>query len=1115
MNGFLSTENELRLTTERCQKYQGTAKINIDQIVPHSFVARNLDRHNVERLCEVFHKEGCRRIAIHHHISAVVSKQDLHEALRVAGVEAAEMMAGPDRYPHLSFLNGQIQCLHGQHRLKAGEEHLPPYDQWWTVDLYLNDISPDLQNSLVDEYSNERVPSDGEIYRKVRQYRQEANAHFENRWLARLSDNKARRLRGLESHPNIRSAFDSLLMVPALLVHGMQIGSLAELLALNCDEEVVHALNELREYWSSLMKHDHKRMLRIDVHTVEKLQLLTPTASSKDRTKVKGLVHSGEVFANFTPSERSSIWRRMKKKEGIIPSLHTFFKNLWYLESCVNCMKHLFSPSKDFPTMKGTMRAAFSPFSPMDTQFHIQVSEASFRSYSPLEADPLEIGYRQLWLYAMRYYPQLSKKPQKKNVAAKAERGVVDHMLLHDMAILARRLGFKTPQIEQIIQQSPDRKIALEALMRARQADRFRYEDGQLESLIDEITKCFSQAVPLSDEIAHQCATGRETKKESRVGHPDERTQYQDRYFLFLDQLHGPASALQKATTTYVRRSIYFTFFNKLKLPEGTSSTTNERGSGDRAEVSMSSLFVAPSSQNQVYDETGSSASSSSANRSPNTEDERSARRNDRRKGKSKKRQQRERQASQLFVDEQPSEILGEKITTPLVVSSKDTFDVESIESIDMEDLDQQITPQPCQSDSPMEPLFESESNTVENTFTSEEEDQEMSAEEQMPMEMNGHESMFAEDADKEHVGREEVSEEEGQPSALKERDNTLKKLEGLPLSRVHGPLRTDKRKGKLRKEEATWKPYGRQQRRPLTNLSALPSQETLEGDIMTSLSQLGTAVSRDQPAKHITQVNFDELQQRLALKTDNDWGLRSEPQETMITDLSPTSLVAPMEPIRNDLASIHHDGRTDDSEGGKPNSVESDDREYLSATKDTDLQNSSPDGRAALNDSIIVAQEEHETSPGILQVAHEIIKATANEHNDDLSSLRAADPEMTVQTPITVEGLSRVTIVFRGQDEKGEWSHIIHTMEVDPSDPSAVQRMAEKNARRRNAVFYDRALRQVHPSECFKAAVEDGANNTVFVKFGDPLVVNEEALNSIARVLQGENDDHRTKRRG
>ena len=56
--------------------------------------------------------------------------------------------------------------------------------------------------------------------------------------MARLSDNKARRLRGLESHPSVRAAFDSLLSVPALIVHGMQIGSLPQVLAMGCDEVI-------------------------------------------------------------------------------------------------------------------------------------------------------------------------------------------------------------------------------------------------------------------------------------------------------------------------------------------------------------------------------------------------------------------------------------------------------------------------------------------------------------------------------------------------------------------------------------------------------------------------------------------------------------------------------------------------------------------------------------------------------------------------------------------------------------------------------------------------------------------------------------------------------------
>ena len=92
MDESMYTEDELRLTTERSRKYQGTAKINISQIALHPSVSQHSDQKNVERLCEIFDKEGCRRLDVYNHVSAVVSRQHLHDALRAARVSANEMM---------------------------------------------------------------------------------------------------------------------------------------------------------------------------------------------------------------------------------------------------------------------------------------------------------------------------------------------------------------------------------------------------------------------------------------------------------------------------------------------------------------------------------------------------------------------------------------------------------------------------------------------------------------------------------------------------------------------------------------------------------------------------------------------------------------------------------------------------------------------------------------------------------------------------------------------------------------------------------------------------------------------------------------------------------------
>lgn len=145
------TDAEFRLATERNLKYQGTSRVDLNQIVPHSTIARSIDSKNVRRLCGIFGKDGCRRFSLHNHVTAIVSRQDLNCALHAAGVGAHELMTNSeDRHPHLHFSTGQVQCLHGQHRLKAGEEFLPRNDQWWTVDLSLDgEKSPSLWSLLI------------------------------------------------------------------------------------------------------------------------------------------------------------------------------------------------------------------------------------------------------------------------------------------------------------------------------------------------------------------------------------------------------------------------------------------------------------------------------------------------------------------------------------------------------------------------------------------------------------------------------------------------------------------------------------------------------------------------------------------------------------------------------------------------------------------------------------------------------------------------------------------------------------------------------------------------------------------------------------------------------
>ncbi|OQD96013.1 hypothetical protein PENSOL_c017G09407 [Penicillium solitum] len=74
MDESMYTDPELQILTERCRTYQGTAKVNITQITPYPSVSQYTNTKNMERLCEIFDKEGCRRLDIYNHVSAVVSQ---------------------------------------------------------------------------------------------------------------------------------------------------------------------------------------------------------------------------------------------------------------------------------------------------------------------------------------------------------------------------------------------------------------------------------------------------------------------------------------------------------------------------------------------------------------------------------------------------------------------------------------------------------------------------------------------------------------------------------------------------------------------------------------------------------------------------------------------------------------------------------------------------------------------------------------------------------------------------------------------------------------------------------------------------------------------------------
>ncbi|KAE8311136.1 hypothetical protein BDV41DRAFT_578972 [Aspergillus transmontanensis] len=505
----LLTDTERRLTVERLLKYQGTAKIDLNQISLQPLISREIDQKNVERLRDIFAKDGCQRLDIRNHVTAVISRQHLERACRAAGLTPEELKTCQPQYPRLLF-----------------------------------HISPDLRTAPIDEYSNEKAPTNREVYRKMRQYQHEANALFQN--------------------PS-----DALLAIPGLW-NGMSLGLLNTALALKCDEELIHYLTHVKNFWATLVNYDRTRMALIDLHTVDTLQLYAPRASKVDRKTVKGKILGGEFFFNFSQSEHAGIWEKIRTHEmcdGIIPSLHTFFRDISYLE-----LFHSFRSRRS------------------NGSCLIQTSETSFRRQPGSRDERISSGYRQIWMYAMRHYPDMAKDLQrgpKANPTRAKARATADESVIHRMATLTKQLGFRTPPIRAILRQSPDHQIARAALLKARKPEHYHYDHETFESLVEQIAGYFALAIPNeAAPVAH--IIGRAIQLKERCGVPQEQTQQLDRPHIFFDTLHSATVSQRNLSSLEVRRSVYYAFLGK------PSPTTSPRASPEHPSSSepLSPLFI-------------------------------------------------------------------------------------------------------------------------------------------------------------------------------------------------------------------------------------------------------------------------------------------------------------------------------------------------------------------------------------------------------------------------------------------------------------------------------------------------------------------------------------------
>lgn len=245
---------DVNLDQERRRTYLGTARVRFEAL---HFGRRRLrvpDEKHVEYLEGCFRTSGCRPLEKQNHISAKVSQEVLGEAIQASGIGHGDLLSNQTPgYVELEMPPGrQIECLHGQHRILAASRVLGPHDKWWAVDLYRSgtshttrgftiqltyaaDLHPDLETWLTEEFVNEEHRSDGEVFRKIRQYGEEQRPSLQAKWTGRLRGKRQSNLKGLDKSADMAKAFDALRPIPGLWP-GMTLTKLHKIMGLHAHE---------------------------------------------------------------------------------------------------------------------------------------------------------------------------------------------------------------------------------------------------------------------------------------------------------------------------------------------------------------------------------------------------------------------------------------------------------------------------------------------------------------------------------------------------------------------------------------------------------------------------------------------------------------------------------------------------------------------------------------------------------------------------------------------------------------------------------------------------------------------------------------------------------------
>ena len=439
--------------------YRGTVRVPLASIKPPSF-SRAVDEKNIERLVEIFKREGCLRSKKEHFAQVLIDPNQLAKVEIISFLENSQFT--------IMFPPKSLECIHGWHRLLAARK-LPFDEHWWPVDLYVRlpgiylsitiiiyltpvlDFPLSFLRHLGEYYPNSQRFSDGDIFYKIRKYHHQGDKQAEDHWWCLLSKAKAKDLKQLLKHVKLISAFDRLLVLPALWTD-IQLGILHRLLPLHCQEEVLSYLDNIYLYWFYILDGNEALMQAVDISTCRQLQCRAPTISRIDKAFIKSGIVTKKLFPLIQNlNEREQLLKQILSIQApsqlLIPTLFTLFENLKLLE------------------VPATILKSFLDVKPHDKKYPVSMYQA-FKSIHYGNKN-LRIGYQRLWFFTLTNFAEmLPITPKKEKGREKPITKQANPILWAKLAQMAISFGFNSSTIrEKVLAGQKDTKRKVEKLI--------------------------------------------------------------------------------------------------------------------------------------------------------------------------------------------------------------------------------------------------------------------------------------------------------------------------------------------------------------------------------------------------------------------------------------------------------------------------------------------------------------------------------------------------------------------------------------------------------------------------------------------------------------------------